>query len=242
MPGVWKQHRASDKHHLLSVSQWQSRHRKLFVFHLHRHKDHWLHKTLSPEWFWWQDTEARLLQHLPDLVASSRHRVSLHLPGALMVRGELHVPGKVSDREAVAFFLLDLGNVRATVLLLVHDPTEELFKDWAQKEKRIWIMKTDISWKLKHLVFAYRIYWFWLWERGACCFARCPQLWRRRCSQSSGRWSPWSDTMTRCYLKTHIRIILKSASLHLFSAALHQLHTVIKKGNKFQDAAVFIFL
>lgn len=46
-----------------------------------------------------------------------------------MVRGELHVSRKVRDGEAIAFFLLDLGNVRAAILLLVHDPAEELFED-----------------------------------------------------------------------------------------------------------------
>lgn len=46
-----------------------------------------------------------------------------------MVRGELHVPREVVNREAVAFLLLDLGNVGPAVLLLVHDPAEELFED-----------------------------------------------------------------------------------------------------------------
>lgn len=46
-----------------------------------------------------------------------------------MACGELHVSRKVGDGEAIAFFLLDLGNVRATVLLLVHDPAKELFED-----------------------------------------------------------------------------------------------------------------
>lgn len=45
-----------------------------------------------------------------------------------MVCGELHVSRKVRDGEAIAFFLLDLWNVGAAVLLLVHDPAEELFE------------------------------------------------------------------------------------------------------------------
>lgn len=53
-----------------------------------------------------------------------------------MVCGELHISRKVRDREAIAFFLLNLGNVRAAVLLLVHNPAEELFEDFeVQKEQ-----------------------------------------------------------------------------------------------------------
>lgn len=84
---------------------------------------------LLPERFGRQDAEARLLQHLPDLVASARHSVGLHFAGALVVCGELHVAGEVRDGEAVAFFLLDLRDVGAAVLLLVHNPAEELFED-----------------------------------------------------------------------------------------------------------------
>lgn len=86
-------------------------------------------QSLSPERFGRQDTEARLLQHLPDLVSTPGHGVGLHLPGALVVRGELHVSRQVGDGEAVALLLLYLGNVRAAVLLLVHHPAEELFED-----------------------------------------------------------------------------------------------------------------
>lgn len=46
-----------------------------------------------------------------------------------MVSGELHVSGKFGDGETIAFFLLDLGNVKAAILLLVRDPAEELFED-----------------------------------------------------------------------------------------------------------------
>lgn len=46
-----------------------------------------------------------------------------------MVCRELHVSRKVGDGEAITFFLLDLGNVRAAVLLLVHYPAKELFED-----------------------------------------------------------------------------------------------------------------
>lgn len=83
-----------------------------------------------PERFRWQYTEARLLQHLPDLVSSSRHSVGLHFSGGFVVSGELHVSGKVGDGETIAFFLLDLGNVKAAVLLLMRDPAKELFEDW----------------------------------------------------------------------------------------------------------------
>lgn len=82
-----------------------------------------------PERFRWQYTEARLLQHLPDLVSSSRHSVGFHFSGGLVVSGELHVSGKVGDGETIAFFLLDLGNVKAAVLLLMRDPAKELFED-----------------------------------------------------------------------------------------------------------------
>lgn len=34
------------------------------------------------------------------------------------------------DGEAVAFFLLDLGNMRTTILLLMHDPAKELLEDY----------------------------------------------------------------------------------------------------------------
>lgn len=82
-----------------------------------------------PERFRWQYTESRLLQHLPDLVSSSRHSVGFHFPGGLVVSGELHVSGKVGDGETIAFFLLDLGNVKAAILLLVRNPAKELFED-----------------------------------------------------------------------------------------------------------------
>lgn len=89
---------------------------------------HQQHVTL-PEWFWRQYAEACLLQHLSDLVSSSRHSVGLHFPGALVVCGKLHVSRKVRDGETIALFLLDLGNVRAAVLFLMHNPAEELFED-----------------------------------------------------------------------------------------------------------------
>lgn len=47
-----------------------------------------------------------------------------------MICGELHVSRKVRDRESIAFFLLDLGDVGAAILLLVHNPAKELFEDW----------------------------------------------------------------------------------------------------------------
>lgn len=50
-----------------------------------------------------------------------------------MVCGELHVSRKVRDGEAIAFLLLDFGDVRAAVLLLMHDPAEELFEDYGRK-------------------------------------------------------------------------------------------------------------
>lgn len=46
-----------------------------------------------------------------------------------MVSGELHVSGEVRDGKAVAFFLLDLGNVRTAVLLFMQYPADELFED-----------------------------------------------------------------------------------------------------------------
>lgn len=49
-----------------------------------------------------------------------------------MVSGELHVSGKVRDGKAVAFFLLDLGDVRTAILLFVQYPAEELFEDYMQ--------------------------------------------------------------------------------------------------------------
>lgn len=49
-----------------------------------------------------------------------------------MARGELHVSREVRDGEAVALLLLDLGDVGAAVLLLVHHPAEELFEDWRE--------------------------------------------------------------------------------------------------------------
>lgn len=51
-----------------------------------------------------------------------------------MARGELHVPREVWDGEAVALLLLDLGDVGATVLLLVHHPAEELFEYWREEK------------------------------------------------------------------------------------------------------------
>lgn len=47
-----------------------------------------------------------------------------------MVTGELHISGKVRDGKAVAFLLLDLGDMRTSVLLFMHHPAEELFEDW----------------------------------------------------------------------------------------------------------------
>lgn len=82
-----------------------------------------------PERFRRQDAETRLLQHLPDLVSSSGHSVGLHFASALVVGRELHVSGKVGDGETIPFFLLDLGDVKAAVFLLVREPAEELFED-----------------------------------------------------------------------------------------------------------------
>lgn len=85
--------------------------------------------TILPERFRWQYAEARLLQHLPDFVTSSRHGVGFHFTGAFMVRRKLQVSREIGDGKAVAFFFLNLGDVRNTVLLFMHDPTQELFED-----------------------------------------------------------------------------------------------------------------
>lgn len=82
-----------------------------------------------PEGFRRQDAESGLLQHLTDLVASSRHRVGLHLLAALAVRGELQVTGQIRDGEAVALPLLNLRDVRTAVLLLVPHAALKLFEN-----------------------------------------------------------------------------------------------------------------
>lgn len=82
-----------------------------------------------PEGFRRQDAESGLLQHLTDLVASSRHRVGLHLLAALAVRGELQVTGQIRDGEAVALPLLNLRDMRTTVLLLIPHTALKLFKN-----------------------------------------------------------------------------------------------------------------
>lgn len=51
-----------------------------------------------------------------------------------MASGELHVSREVWDGEAVALLLLDLGDVGATVLLLMHHPAEELLEDWKEEK------------------------------------------------------------------------------------------------------------
>ncbi len=87
-------------------------------------------KNMSlPEGFRRQDAESGLLQHLTDLVASSSHRVGLHLLAALAVRGKLQVTGQIRDGEAVALPLLNLRDVRTTVLLLVPHAALKLFEN-----------------------------------------------------------------------------------------------------------------
>lgn len=50
-----------------------------------------------------------------------------------MVCGELHVSRQVRDGEAVALLLLDLGDVRNAILLLVNDPAQQLFEHWGEE-------------------------------------------------------------------------------------------------------------
>lgn len=97
---------------------------------LHHHP----HRNVSlPKGFWGQDVESGLLQHLTDLVASSGHRVGLQLLVALAVRGKLHVSGQIRDGVAVAFPLLNLRDVRTTVLLLVPHAALKLFENCKSK-------------------------------------------------------------------------------------------------------------
>lgn len=107
-------------------------HNKSIPVHLHVHPS--IHSlSLSPEGLWRQYAEARLLQHLANLVAAARHRVGLHLPGALLVTGELHVARQVGDGEAIALLLLDLGDVGRTVLLLMYNPAQQLLEDYEEE-------------------------------------------------------------------------------------------------------------
>lgn len=68
-----------------------------------------------------------------------------------MASGELHVSREVRDGEAVALLLLDLGDVGATVLLLVHHPAEELLEDWKEEKSeggfKCWCCSDETSTK-----------------------------------------------------------------------------------------------